>query len=267
MAISVFDLFKIGIGPSSSHTVGPMRAARMFAEGLRDEACCRRSTVQVCLYGSLGADRQGPRERQGRAARPGGRAAGHRRRGRDTRRPGGHGRAGQLRLLGEHEIGFTVAEHLEFHRRQKLSYHPNGMRFTASGAGGGGCASGPTTRSAAASCRRGARRRRDRTCCRRHAGTRPPYPFHRGRAAGARRAHRPARLRRHAGERTGLAAPAARSDAGLRDLGSDAGVRAARLRHEGLLPGGLKVRAARRRLFRQLTASRAATTRCAPWTG
>ena len=36
MAISVFDMFKIGIGPSSSHTVGPMRAARQFVAGLRD---------------------------------------------------------------------------------------------------------------------------------------------------------------------------------------------------------------------------------------
>ena len=36
-----------------------------------------------------------------------------------------------MRLLGEHEIRFTKAEHLEFNRRKKLSYHPNGMRFTA----------------------------------------------------------------------------------------------------------------------------------------
>ncbi|OLS63987.1 hypothetical protein PSEMO_10550 [Pseudomonas putida] len=36
MAISVFDLFKIGVGPSSSHTVGPMRAAALFVQGLRD---------------------------------------------------------------------------------------------------------------------------------------------------------------------------------------------------------------------------------------
>jgi len=60
MAISVFDLFKVGIGPSSSHTVGPMRAARMFAEGLRDDGLMPRvQTVRVCLYGSLGLTGKG----------------------------------------------------------------------------------------------------------------------------------------------------------------------------------------------------------------
>ncbi|MDO8696366.1 MAG: L-serine ammonia-lyase, partial [Pseudomonas sp.] len=56
MAISVFDLFKIGIGPSSSHTVGPMRAAALFVQGLRERgqlAAVRR--VEVRLYGSLSA--------------------------------------------------------------------------------------------------------------------------------------------------------------------------------------------------------------------
>src|ERR1700740_1178966 len=55
MAISVFDLFKVGIGPSSSHTVGPMKAAGMFAEGLRDDGLMPQvRTVRVSLYGSLG---------------------------------------------------------------------------------------------------------------------------------------------------------------------------------------------------------------------
>jgi L-serine dehydratase len=56
MAISVFDLFKVGIGPSSSHTVGPMRAAALFVQGLRERgqlAAVRR--VEVRLYGSLSA--------------------------------------------------------------------------------------------------------------------------------------------------------------------------------------------------------------------
>jgi len=60
MAISVFDLFKIGIGPSSSHTVGPMRAARMFAHGLQTSAQLDRVTrVRADLYGSLGATGKG----------------------------------------------------------------------------------------------------------------------------------------------------------------------------------------------------------------
>ena len=56
MAISVFDLFKIGIGPSSSHTVGPMRAAALFVQGLRERGELARVTrVEVQLYGSLSA--------------------------------------------------------------------------------------------------------------------------------------------------------------------------------------------------------------------
>ena len=60
MSLSVFDLFKIGIGPSSSHTVGPMRAAARFAEGLRRDDLLQ-STAKVCveLYGSLGATGKG----------------------------------------------------------------------------------------------------------------------------------------------------------------------------------------------------------------
>jgi L-serine dehydratase len=64
MAVSAFDLFKIGIGPSSSHTVGPMRAARMFGQRLlREGLLFDVARVQVQLYGSLGAT--------GRAARLG----------------------------------------------------------------------------------------------------------------------------------------------------------------------------------------------------
>ena len=55
MAISVFDIFKIGIGPSSSHTVGPMRAARTFVDLLRNDGLLADvNEVVVELYGSLG---------------------------------------------------------------------------------------------------------------------------------------------------------------------------------------------------------------------
>ncbi len=60
MALSVFDLFKIGIGPSSSHTVGPMRAALRFAERLRDDGLLDSvAALRVELYGSLGATGKG----------------------------------------------------------------------------------------------------------------------------------------------------------------------------------------------------------------
>jgi len=60
MSLSVFDLFKIGIGPSSSHTVGPMRAALRFAEELRrDDLLAVTEHLRVELYGSLGATGKG----------------------------------------------------------------------------------------------------------------------------------------------------------------------------------------------------------------
>jgi len=132
MAISVFDLFKVGIGPSSSHTVGPMKAARMFAVGLRDDALMPRvRTVRVSLYGSLGLT--GPGHGSDKAVQLG--LEGEQPATVDVdaipARLQAIARRGTLRLLGEHEIGFTVAEHLEFNRRKKLSYHPNGMRFSA----------------------------------------------------------------------------------------------------------------------------------------
>ena len=60
MSLSVFDLFKIGIGPSSSHTVGPMKAAAMFAKALaQDGMLAATARVEVRLYGSLGATGKG----------------------------------------------------------------------------------------------------------------------------------------------------------------------------------------------------------------
>ena len=137
MALSVFDLFSIGIGPSSSHTVGPMRAARLFVSGLAsDRVLSSVERVHVELFGSLGA-------------------TGH-----------GHGspravvlgllgetpedvdpaacddivaevrRTGQLSLLGERGIGFDLDTDLVMHRRKSLPLHPNGMTFEAFDAGG-----------------------------------------------------------------------------------------------------------------------------------
>jgi iron-sulfur-dependent L-serine dehydratase single chain form len=132
MTISVFDLFKVGIGPSSSHTVGPMKAARMFAESLGDDGLMSQvQTVRVCLYGSLGLTGKGHGSDKAVLL------------GLEGEQPAtvdvdaiparleAIAQRKSVRLLGEHEIGFTVAEHLEFNRRKKLSYHPNGMRFTA----------------------------------------------------------------------------------------------------------------------------------------
>ena len=60
MALSVFDLFSIGIGPSSSHTVGPMRAAGMFVRRLKNEGLlAHTAAVRAELFGSLGATGHG----------------------------------------------------------------------------------------------------------------------------------------------------------------------------------------------------------------
>jgi L-serine dehydratase len=132
MAISVFDLFKVGIGPSSSHTVGPMKAAGMFARSLRDDGLMPDvTTVRVALYGSLGLT--GPGHGSDKAVLLG--LEGEQPATVDVDAIPGRleaiKRSGTIRLLGEHEIPFTIGQHLEFNRRTKLGYHPNGMRFTA----------------------------------------------------------------------------------------------------------------------------------------
>ena len=132
MAVSVFDLFKIGIGPSSSHTVGPMRAARLFALRLGHEGLlARTSRVLAQLYGSLGATGKGHGSDkavllglQGLEpdtvdvdAIPGLLAAVRER--------------GRLPLAGGHEVAFAEREDLRFYRRETLPFHANGMRFSA----------------------------------------------------------------------------------------------------------------------------------------
>ena len=138
MAVSVFDLFKIGIGPSSSHTVGPMRAAARFVGRWLDEAgqlgeCAR---IRVELFGSLALTGRG--HGSDKAILMG--LEGHwpneinpdlipasleRIRG---------GR--ELMLLGRHRIAFDEKSDLVFNKRQKLPFHSNGMRFTAFAADG-----------------------------------------------------------------------------------------------------------------------------------
>jgi len=136
MTVSAFDLFKIGIGPSSSHTVGPMRAARMFALRLQHEGLLEKTVrVQCSLYGSLGATGKG--HGSDKAVLLG--LLGHEPDTVDVDAiPALLGRlrdSGRLSLLGEHEIAFDEARDLAF-RRESLPFHPNGMRLAAFGADG-----------------------------------------------------------------------------------------------------------------------------------
>jgi L-serine dehydratase len=132
MAVSVFDLFKIGIGPSSSHTVGPMKAACGFVQRLeRNGLLAATRRIQVSLYGSLA----------------------HTGRGHGTDKAVMLGLQGELpdrvdpdliesllesirgarkiRLLDRHDIEFDEKRDLLFRKREKLPHHPNGMRFEA----------------------------------------------------------------------------------------------------------------------------------------
>ena len=87
MTLSVFDIFKVGIGPSSSHTMGPMRAAREFVAAASATGCCDGPRRSRCAAVRLaGADRQRPWHRPRRAARPRGRGAGDRRSGQPSSR-------------------------------------------------------------------------------------------------------------------------------------------------------------------------------------
>lgn len=131
MTVSVFDLFKIGIGPSSSHTVGPMIAARQFVCSLQQAGALERThSVRVELFGSLAATGIG--HGTDRAVLLG--LAGHEpdRIDPDQIAPAIEAIRSQqqLALLGTHPVRFVEKEHL-FYRRKSLPRHPNGMRFAA----------------------------------------------------------------------------------------------------------------------------------------
>ncbi len=131
MAVSAFDLFKIGIGPSSSHTVGPMRAARLFVASLQSGGLLVRvARVHCGLHGSLGATGKGhgsdkavllglcglePESVPIESVEP--TIAAIR-------------QQGQIALMGQHPIAWNEREDLSFYR-QPLPFHANGMRLAA----------------------------------------------------------------------------------------------------------------------------------------
>lgn len=126
--ISVFDLFSIGIGPSSSHTMGPMRAARLFAEEMLQVA----SKVQIELYGSLALTGEG--HGTDKAILLG--LEGHTPEGVDPDKVDEYleriKREGNLLLLGKKMIPFQEDD-LKFCKGKFLPFHSNAMRFTANG--------------------------------------------------------------------------------------------------------------------------------------
>ncbi len=132
MAVSVFELFKIGIGPSSSHTVGPMRAAHTFATRLDEAGVLERvNSLKITLFGSLA----------------------HTGRGHGTDKAVMLGLSGELpdridpddidgilqqirgdaciKLTGKYPVNFNEKTDLIFNKRETLPHHSNGMRFAA----------------------------------------------------------------------------------------------------------------------------------------
>jgi L-serine dehydratase len=130
--VSVFQLFSIGIGPSSSHTVGPMRAARLFAEQLESEGhLIHLTSMTIELFGSLAMTGKGhatdiavllgleghtpdqvdPNEVESLISRI------------QTEN--------NLSILGTHTIPFSIDEQLIFHKGKRFTYHSNAMRFKA----------------------------------------------------------------------------------------------------------------------------------------
>ena len=132
MAISVFDLFTIGIGPSSSHTVGPMRAARSFVEALEQRGDLDTlHTLIVRLYGSLGATGRGHGTH--RAVVLGLEGASPETVDVDAieSRMDAVGEDRRIMIGGRKPIDFDLKSHLVFEKRESLPGHPNGMRFLA----------------------------------------------------------------------------------------------------------------------------------------
>ncbi|TLY72395.1 MAG: L-serine ammonia-lyase [Gammaproteobacteria bacterium] len=253
MTLSVFDIFKVGIGPSSSHTMGPMRAAREFALGLkRDGLLGATREIAVRLYGSLaltglghGSDRAilaGLEGAQPESVDP------------DSIEPTVQRirTSGRIRLGGEHEIAFDEPMQLLMMQHERLPRHSNGMRFTALGSdrrtlreedyysiGGGFIVRGGEQEAREASS---------------HAP--PPYPF----ASGAQLL---SLCREHGLEMYELVlanerawAPEAEVRTRLMHLWQVMQACVERgFRQSGLLPGVLKVRRRAPRLYRMLTES------------
>ena len=137
MALSALDMFSVGIGPSSSHTVGPMRAAGLFADGLRDSSLLKDvQRVQAELFGSLGATGHG--HGSDKAVILG--LQGNRPETVDTdtadQQVADAATSGKLMLAGDRSIDFSRRDDVTMHRRRSLPAHPNGMIFRAFGPGG-----------------------------------------------------------------------------------------------------------------------------------
>jgi len=253
MPVSTFDLYKIGIGPSSSHTVGPMRAAARFVSHWLAENgnLARTARIRAEVFGSLALTGRG--HGTDKAVLMG--LEGHwpneidpdlipaaLERIRSTK---------TIQLLGSHPIAFDEKRDLVMNKRQKLPFHTNGMRFTAYDADGSEIATRDYYSVGGGFVVNQDEAAEDRIV----ADTTPlPYPFHSG-----------AELLAHA-QRTGLTIAQLMFEnekawrtpeeiiAGLRELWAAMQACVARgIRQEGTLPGGLHVQRRAPLLFGELS--------------
>ncbi len=132
MAVSVFDLFKVGIGPSSSHTVGPMRAAYLFCQQLQHRDFIDQTVlIKSDLYGSLGHTGKGHGTDKAIILGLSGYQP-------DKIEPelideilNNVNQSKSIKLTKKNSIVFDYKKHLKFHKRKTLPLHSNGMRFVA----------------------------------------------------------------------------------------------------------------------------------------
>lgn len=132
MALSAFDLYSIGIGPSSSHTVGPMRAAKTFVDGLIEEDLLSNvARVKSELFGSLGATGHGHGSDKAVLLGLEGEAPEFVDTDTADERVALIRSGRRVQVAGRHEIPFNPDKDLVMHRRKSLPTHPNGMTFHA----------------------------------------------------------------------------------------------------------------------------------------
>ena len=132
MALSVLDLFSVGIGPSSSHTVGPMRAAKRFADGLKSDGQLSATTrVQAELFGSLGATGRGHGSDKAVVLGLQGQYPDTVDTSTSDDKVAAAALDAELRIGGDHRVDFNWDEDVVLHRRRSLPAHPNGMTFRA----------------------------------------------------------------------------------------------------------------------------------------
>ena len=251
MAISVFDIFKIGIGPSSSHTVGPMRAAAAFAVKLDQQGIIEKvKRLQVELFGSLAATGKGHGTDKAILLGLEGEEPDLIDPADIPRRLAAIRESESLSLLRRYQIPFNEKTDLLF-QRKVLSYHSNGMRFSAFDTGGAellqsdyySVGGGFVVSGAVAA---DDRLNNDDTCL--------PYPFKTGTAMLTQcKAHnKPISALMMANENTWLSEDQIRANLmniwGVMQACVERG-----MHEEGIMPGGMKVKRRAANLYRQLT--------------